>query len=134
MIASFLQLSKSFSMPISQVSQQLNSVIMALAGAERIFELMDEEPEADEGYVTLVNARMENGEVAETRERTGLWAWKHPHHDGTVTYTPLTGDVRFDDVDFGYSEDKIVSVSYTHLDVYKRQVFVPLVYSGGPRK
>ena len=108
MIASFLQLSKSFSMPISQVSQQLNSVIMALAGAERIFELMDEEPEADEGYVTLVNARMENGEVAETRERTGLWAWKHPHHDGTVTYTPLTGDVRFDDVDFGYSEDKIV--------------------------
>ncbi|MCI8553841.1 MAG: ABC transporter ATP-binding protein [Clostridiales bacterium] len=108
MIASFLQLSKSFSMPVSQVSQQLNSVIMALAGAERIFELMDEEPEADEGYVTLVNARMADGELTETEERTGLWAWKHPHQDGSVTYTPLKGDVRFDDVDFGYTGDKLV--------------------------
>jgi len=107
-IASFLQLSRSFTMPITQVSQQLNSVVMALAGAERIFALMDETPETDGGYVTLVNAREENGVLKETSERTGLWAWKHPHGDGTVTYTPLRGDVCFYDVDFGYTEEKLV--------------------------
>lgn len=107
-IASFLQLSKSFTMPISQVSQQINSVVMALAGAERIFDLMDEEPEKDGGYVTLVNARYIDGSLTEADERTGLWAWKHPHEDGTVTYTELTGRVEFYDVDFGYVEEKIV--------------------------
>ena len=108
-IASFLQLSKSFSAPISQVSQQVNSVVMALAGAKRIFELLDEEEEADDGYVTLVNAKYDdNGELVECPEHTGLWAWKHPHEDGTITYTQLTGDVRFFDVDFGYTEEKIV--------------------------
>ncbi len=107
-IASFLMLSKSFTMPISQVSQQLNSVAMALAGAERIFELMDEKSEVDEGYVTLVNARLEGEQLVETKEYTGIWAWKHPHGDGTVTYTRLTGDVRFYDVDFGYEENKTV--------------------------
>lgn len=108
-IASFLQLSKSFSAPISQVSQQVNSVVMALAGAKRIFELLDEEEEADDGYVTLVNAKYDdNGELVECAEHTGLWAWKHPHEDGTITYTQLTGDVRFFDVDFGYTEEKIV--------------------------
>ena len=108
-IASFLQLSKSFSAPISQVSQQINSVVMALAGAKRIFELLDEEEEADDGYVTLVNAKYDdNGELVECTEHTGLWAWKHPHEDGTITYTQLTGDVRFFDVDFGYTEEKIV--------------------------
>ncbi len=108
MIASFLQLSKSFTSPISQISQQLNSIIMALAGAGRIFELMDEEPEQDEGYVTLVNAKEENGQLIETPAHTGLWAWKHPHGDGSVTYTRLTGEVQFFDVDFGYNPDKIV--------------------------
>lgn len=108
MIASFLQLSKSFTMPISQISQQLNAIIMALAGANRIFELMDEEPEQDEGYVSLVNAKYVNGELTETPEHTGTWAWKHPHSDGSVTYTKLTGDVQFFDVDFGYNPDKIV--------------------------
>ncbi len=107
-IASFLQLSRSFTMPISQLSQQLNSIVMALAGAQRIFQLMDEEPETDEGYVTLVNAKRQGGELVETKERTGLWAWKHPHGDGSLTYTPLTGDVRFFDVDFGYEPDKTV--------------------------
>lgn len=108
-IASFLQLSKSFSAPISQVSQQVNSVVMALAGAKRIFELLDEKEEADDGYVTLVNAKYDdNGELVECPEHTGLWAWKHPHEDGTTTYTQLTGDVRFFDVDFGYTEEKIV--------------------------
>ncbi len=107
-IASFLQLSRSFTMPINQVSQQLNSVIMALAGAERIFHLMDEAVETDDGYVTLVNARYEDGELAETCEHTGIWAWKHPHGDGTITYTRLMGDVRFFDVDFGYAENKVV--------------------------
>lgn len=108
-IASFLQLSKSFSAPISQVSQQVNSVVMALAGAKRIFELLDEEEEADDGYVTLVNAKYDdNGELVECAEHTGLWAWKHPHEDGTTTYTQLTGDVRFFDVDFGYTDEKIV--------------------------
>lgn len=108
-IASFLQLSRSFMNPISQISNQLNMVVMALAGAERIFKLMDEEPEVDEGYVTLVNAKYdENGELTESKERTGLWAWKHPHGDGTLTYTKMRGKVRFYDVDFGYNEEKIV--------------------------
>ena len=107
-IAAFLQLSRSFSQPISQMSQQFNSVVMALAGAGRIFALMDEEPETDEGYVSLVNAREKNGVLCETEEHTGLWAWKHPHGDGSVTYTKLTGDVRFFDVDFAYEEDKTV--------------------------
>lgn len=108
-IASFLQLSRSFMNPISQISNQLNMVVMALAGAERIFKLMDEEPEVDEGYVTLVNAKYdENGELTESKERTGLWAWKHPHGDGTLTYTKMCGEVRFYDVDFGYNEEKIV--------------------------
>ena len=109
MIASFLTLSRSFVMPISQVSQQLSSVIMALAGAERIFRLMDEPSETDEGYVTLVNARRdENGQLCESDKRTGLWAWKHPHGDGTTTYTELKGDIVLDDVDFGYTPEKIV--------------------------
>lgn len=107
-IASFLQLSRSFTMPISRVSQQLNSIIMALAGAGRIFDLLDEEVEPDDGYVTLVNAKEEKGEITEAKEHTGLWAWKHPHEDGTVTYTKLTGDVRFYDVDFGYVDNKVV--------------------------
>ena len=109
-IASFLQLSKSFSTPISQVSQQINSVVMALAGAKRIFELLDEEEEADDGYVTLVNAKYDdNGELVECPEHTGLWAWKHPHSaDGSVSYTELTGDVVFENVTFGYNEDKVI--------------------------
>ena len=108
MIASFMTLSRSFVMPLSQVSQQLSAVIMALAGAERIFRLMDEPSEHDDGYVTLVNARRENGQIVESEERTGLWAWKHPHHDGTLTYTELKGDIVLDDVDFGYVPEKIV--------------------------
>lgn len=108
MIASFLQLSRSFIMPISQMSQQFNAIAMALAGTKRIFELLDEAPEVDDGYVTLVNARLENGELVETEKRTGLWAWKHPHGDGSITYTELTGNVVFDDVDFGYEENKMV--------------------------
>ncbi|MCI8443139.1 MAG: ABC transporter ATP-binding protein [Provencibacterium sp.] len=107
-IASFLQLSRSFSGPIGQVSQQLGSVNMALAGAERIFELMDEQPETDEGYVQLVRAKRIAEEITETQERTGLWAWKHPHGDGSLTYTPLTGEVQFFDVDFGYDPQKLV--------------------------
>ena len=107
-ITSFLMLSRSFSMPVSQLSQQINSVVMALAGAERIFEHMDEEPEVDDGYVTLVNARIENGELCECEERTGKWAWRHPHQDGTVTYTELCGDVTMNEVDFGYVPEKTV--------------------------
>jgi len=108
-IASFLTLSKSFSQPISQVAQQINSVIMAFAGAERIFKLMDETPELDDGYVTLVNAKLENGVLTEADHRTGIWAWKHPHSaDGSVTYTRLMGDVQFFDVDFGYEPNKLV--------------------------
>ncbi len=107
-IAAFLMLSRSFTMPISQISQQLNSVAMALAGAERIFELMDEEPEFDEGYVTLINATLEGEQLVEAEGYTGIWAWKHPHSEGTITYTRLTGDVRFYDVDFGYTEGKNV--------------------------
>lgn len=108
MIASFLQLSRSFIMPISQVSQQLASVVMAFAGAERIFSLIDEESEQDSGYVTLVNATKKNGVLEETEESTGMWAWKHPHSDGSITYTELRGEVELDDVDFGYEEDKLV--------------------------
>lgn len=107
-LASFLQLNRSFSHPITQVAQQFNSIIMALAGAERIFDLMDEPSEKDEGYVTLVNARYEDGELVEVPERTGIWAWKHPHHDGTLTYTEVKGDVVMEGVDFGYTEEKMV--------------------------
>ena len=112
-VASFLQLSKSFTMPINQISQQLNSVVMAMAGAKRIFELIDAESEKDEGYVTLVNAKELDGEITETKERTGMWAWKHPHEDGTTTYTKLLGEVRMFDVDFGYTEEKTVLKNIT---------------------
>lgn len=116
-IVAFLQLSRSFIGPIGQVSQQLNSVAMAMAGAERIFTLIDEQPETDDGYVTLVNAkRDENGELTETSERTHLWAWKHPHTaDGSVTYTELKGDIVLDDVDFGYVPEKMV---LHNIDIY----------------
>ena len=108
-LASFLTFNKSFNMPINQVSMQFNSIIMALAGAERVFKLLDEKPEVDEGYVTLVRAKKENGELVEVPYRTGIWAWKHPHKaDGTVTYQELTGDVVFDGVDFGYVPEKTV--------------------------
>lgn len=109
-LASFLTLNRSFTMPINQVANQFNSIVMALAGAERIFKLMDEEPEVDEGYVTLVNAKIdENGEISETVEKTGKWAWKHTHQaDGSVTYAPLEGDVVMDMVDFSYTGEKLV--------------------------
>ena len=109
-LVSFLTLNKNSTQPVSQISQQLNSIVMAMAGAQRIFDLMDEEPEEDDGYVTLVNVREEpDGTLTETQERTNLWAWKHPHKaDGTVTYQELEGDITFDDVDFGYEEGKIV--------------------------
>lgn len=108
-LASFLTFNKSFNMPINQVSQQLNAVVMALAGADRIFRLLDEEPETDNGYVTLVNAKEIDGTLTETQERTGRWAWKHTHQaDGSVDYVELKGDVVFDDVDFGYDDKKIV--------------------------
>lgn len=108
-IASFLQYTRSFSQPITQISQQFNAILSALAGAERIFEIIDENPEQDDGYVTLVNVtKNQDGTLAESENRTGLWAWKYPHHDGTVTYTQLTGDVRFTDVNFGYDENKLV--------------------------
>ncbi len=108
-LASFLTFNKSFSMPINQVSQQLNAIVMAMAGAERIFQLMDEPEETDAGYVTLVNVTEENGELKESRERTGRWAWKHVHQaDKSVDYVELKGKVVFDGVDFGYNDDKIV--------------------------
>lgn len=108
-VASFLQLTRSFIGPIGQVSQQINSVVMAMAGAQRIFSLLDEQPEQDNGYVTLVNAKYDHDDnIVETDERTGMWAWKHPHGDGTVTYTKLCGNVVLDDVDFGYTDDKLV--------------------------
>ncbi len=108
-LASFLTFNKSFSMPINQVSQQLNAIVMAMAGAERIFRLLDEEVEADNGYVTLVHAAEENGELKESKKRTGRWAWKHVHQaDGSVDYVEVKGDVVFDGVDFGYNDDKIV--------------------------
>ena len=105
-IAAFLQFVKAFTSPLGQVSQQMNSIVMALAGAERIFNLIDEEVEQDEGYVTLVNAKMEDGKIVETEERTGMWAWKHPHKDGRITYTRLRGQVEFENVQFGYVEHK----------------------------
>ena len=105
-IAAFLQYVKAFTNPLGQVSQQMNSIIMALAGAERIFDLIDQEEEMDEGYVTLVNAKMENGKIVESEERTGMWAWKHPHKDGRITYTRLRGQVEFENVQFGYEEKK----------------------------
>ena len=107
-IAAFLQLSRSFTMPISQISQQASAIVMALAGAGRIFDLLDEAPETDEGYVTLVDAEEKDGVLTETDHRSGIWAWKHPHADGTVTYTRMAGDVQFFDVDFGYVPEKIV--------------------------
>ena len=108
-LASFLQLAKSFNMPISQVAQQFNSIVMALAGAERIFELMDEASEEDHGYVEIVRCKVkEDGSVEPCEERTGTWAWKHPHKDGTLTYTQLKGHVTLDEVDFGYTDEKIV--------------------------
>ncbi len=105
-IAAFLQYVKAFTNPLSQVSQQMNSIIMALAGAERIFDLIDQPEEVDEGYVTLVNAKMENGKIVESEERTGMWAWKHPHKDGRITYTRLRGQVEFENVQFGYEDKK----------------------------
>ncbi len=108
-LASFLQLTRSFSQTTGQASQQFNFIVMALAGADRIFKLLDEKPEVDQGYVSLVNVNEnEQGELTESVERTGIWAWRHPHSDGTVTYTKLLGEVVFDDVDFGYREDKII--------------------------
>ncbi len=115
-VVPFLNMTRQFTMSISQVSQQINSVVMAMAGTERIFELMDEKPETDDGYVTLVNANIdENGNITEGEKRTGVWAWRHPHHDGSVTYTRLMGDVRLFDVDFGYVPDKIV---LHNIDIY----------------
>ena len=105
-IAAFLQYVKAFTNPLGQVSQQMNSIIMALAGAERIFDLIDQDEELDEGYVTLVNAKMENGKIVESEERTGMWAWKHPHKDGRITYTRLRGQVEFENVQFGYEPKK----------------------------
>ncbi|MDE7367475.1 MAG: ABC transporter ATP-binding protein/permease [Lachnospiraceae bacterium] len=108
-LASFLTFNKGFSMPINQISMQINAIVMALAGAERIFRLLDEEPEVDEGYVTLVNAKREHGQLVPCKERTGLWAWEHKHQNGdATTYVELQGDVVFDDVDFGYNDEKIV--------------------------
>ncbi len=109
-LVSFLTLNKNFTQPVTQISQQMNSIVMAIAGAERVFQMMDEEPEEDNGYVELVNAKEgKDGTLTETAQRTGTWAWKHPHKaDGTVTYTKLQGDVTFNDVDFGYTDDKLV--------------------------
>ena len=108
-LTSFLTFNRSFNMPINQVSMQLNSIVMAMAGAKRVFDLLDEKPETDEGYVTLVSARKEDGKIVECKERTGLWAWRHEHQaDGSVDYVELKGEVVFDDVDFGYTDEKIV--------------------------
>ncbi len=107
-VVPFLNMTRQFTNNVSQLSQQINSIVMAMAGARRIFELLDEEPETDNGYVMLVNAKEENGEIVECSERTGAWAWKHPHGDGTVTYTRLMGDVRIENMDFGYVEGKTV--------------------------
>lgn len=109
MIVAFLNLSKTFCMPVSQIAQQVSMMAMALAGAERIFDLIDEEPEPDEGYVTLVHIEYDkDNHPFETDDNSAIWAWKHPHHDGTITYTPLTGNIQLFDVDFGYTEDKLV--------------------------
>ncbi|OUQ59635.1 ABC transporter [Tyzzerella sp. An114] len=109
-LVSFLTLNKSFTQPITQISQQMNSIVMGMAGASRVFTMLDEVPEVDEGYVELVNAKEGiDGTITETKERTGVWAWRHPHKaEGTVTYTKLEGDVTFNDVDFGYNDEKIV--------------------------
>lgn len=107
-VVSFLSLSKQFSQPITMISTQINAIIIALAGASRIFEMLDQQPEIDDGYVTLVNAEYKNDSIIESKKHTGMWAWKHPHTDGKTTYTPLCGDVRFFDVDFGYTKDKLV--------------------------
>ena len=109
-LITFMTLNRNSSMPVTQISQQLNSIVMAMAGANRVFQLIDEKPEEDNGYVELVNAKENpDGSLTETKERTGIWAWRHPHKaDGTVTYTKLEGDITFNDVDFGYTEDKIV--------------------------
>ena len=108
-VVPFLNMTKQFTGNVNQLSQQINSIVMAMAGAQRIFDLMDQQPEADDGYVTLVNIEVdEEGNMTETEKRTGMWAWKHPHHDGTLTYTPLMGDVRLNDVDFEYEEGKPV--------------------------
>ena len=107
-VVPFLNASKQFTNNVSQVSQQINAIVMAMAGAGRVFELLDNEPEIDDGYVTLVNAREENGEIVESETRTGMWAWKHPHGDGSVTYTKLEGDVRIFNMDFGYVPEKMV--------------------------
>ena len=113
-LMSFMVLSRNFNMPINQISNQINAIVMALAGAERIFELMDEEPEVDQGYVTLVNAKIdEDGNITETEDRTGHWAWKHPHGDGTLTYTELKGDIVMDMVDFAYVPEKQVLYDVT---------------------
>ena len=118
-VVTFVGLNKSFTNPITQVSQQINFVVNAAAGAQRVFDLMDQEPEKDEGYVELVNVKEdEDGSLTESAERTNLWAWKHPHKaDGTVTYRKLEGGVVFDDVDFGYTEDKIV---LHHITLYAK--------------
>ena len=113
-LMTFMILSRNFNMPINHISQQINSIVMALAGAERVFELMDQEPEVDDGYVTLVNAHIgEDGTITEAQERTGHWAWKHPHGDGTLTYTELTGDIVMDSVDFAYVPEKQVLYDVT---------------------
>ena len=113
-LMAFMTLSRNFNMPINQISNQLNSIIMAMAGAERVFELMDEKPEVDEGYVTLVNCHIaEDGTITECAERTGHWAWRHPHGDGTLTYTELKGDITMDTVDFGYVPEKQVLYDVT---------------------
>ena len=114
-IVPFLNMTKQFSGNINQVSQQINAIVMGLAGAERVFSVMDEMAESDEGYVTLVNAVEEDGVLKESEQRTGIWAWKHPHGDGTVTYTKVEGDVRLHDVDFGYTDEKIV---LHNIDIY----------------
>lgn len=130
-IASFLQLSKSFIMPISHISQQMSSIVMAMAGAERIFSLMDEATEVDDGYVSLVNVEIKDGELVETDKRTGLWAWKHPHKDGSITYKELRGNVVFDDVDFGYTEEKTVLHNISmHADEGQKIAFVGATGAG----
>lgn len=130
MLASFLQLTRSFSGPIGQISQQINLVVMALAGAERVFNLMDEPVEADDGYVTLVNAKYENGKIVEALERTGIWAWKETHPDGTVTYTQLRGDIRFEHVDFGYDDNLVLHDITFHAKPGQKVAFVGATGAG----